>query len=209
MGVDAFVVRHSSSGSAKFLSENVRASVLNAGDGTHEHPTQALLDALTIRHHKKSLKGLVVAILGDIAHSRVARSNALLLGKFGSEVRFAAPQTLMPAHAEALGATVRICARAEEAVQGADVVMALRIQKERIAGAVLASAKETLATFGVTRDLVALAKKDAIVMHPGPMNRGVEIASDVADGAQSVILEQVTNGVAARMAALSLVLEAK
>ena len=206
MRADAIVLRHPASGAAHHLASRIGACVVNAGDGTHEHPTQALLDAFTIRRKKKSFDGLVVAICGDILHSRVARSNALLLGKLGAEVRLCAPRTMMPLGAETLGATARIVARLEDAVDGADVVMMLRIQTERLASAMLATTREYSRTFGLNPRVLALAKEDAIVMHPGPINRGVELDPRIADGARSVILDQVEAGVAVRMSVLELVL---
>ncbi len=205
MRIDAIVLRHTASGAAHFLSSRTAVSVVNAGDGAHEHPTQALLDAFTIRRHKGKLDGLVVAICGDILHSRVARSNALLLGKMGAEVRLCAPRTMMPIAAETLGASVRLARRIDEAVDGADVVMMLRIQTERLAGAMMASTREYSRTFGLNARVLAGAKRDAIVMHPGPINRGVELDPALADGERSVILEQVEAGVAVRMAVLELV----
>jgi aspartate carbamoyltransferase catalytic subunit len=205
---DAIVLRHPASGAPDFVSARGRSSIVNAGDGEHEHPTQALLDAFTIRRRGKRFEGLVVAICGDILHSRVARSNALLLGALGAEVRVCAPRTLMPRAAEALGPTVRALGRVEDAVDGADVVMTLRIQTERLGGAMLASTREYARTFGLNARVIERAKPDAIVMHPGPINRGVEIDSSVADGAQSVILEQVEAGIAVRMAVLDLVIGA-
>ena len=206
MRADVIVLRHSASGAAHHLASRIQASVVNAGDGTHEHPTQALLDAFTIRRKKKTIAGLVVAICGDILHSRVARSNAILLGKLGAEVRLCAPRTMMPAGAETLGATTRVVPRIEEAVNGADVVMMLRIQTERLASAMLATTREYSRTFGLSPRVLARAKSDAIVMHPGPVNRGVELDPAVADGERSVILDQVEAGVAVRMSVLELVL---
>jgi aspartate carbamoyltransferase catalytic subunit len=205
---DAIVLRHPASGAAQSVASVAHASIVNAGDGWHEHPTQALLDAFTIRRRGKRFEGLVVAICGDIQHSRVARSNALLLGALGAEVRLSGPKTLMPRAAEALGPTARVFARAEDAVQDADVIMMLRIQNERLAGAMLASTREYARTFGLDTRLLARAKPDAIVMHPGPINRGVEIDPSVADGERSVILGQVEAGVAVRMAVLECVVEA-
>jgi aspartate carbamoyltransferase catalytic subunit len=205
---DAIVVRHPSSGAPDFVARHVRTSIVNAGDGSHEHPTQALVDAFTIRREKKRIDGLAVAICGDILHSRVARSNALLLGALGAEVRLCGPRTLMPRDAEILGPTVKLHGRLESAVDGADVVMMLRIQNERLAGAMLASAREYARTFGLNERLLARAKPDAIVMHPGPINRGVEIDPRIADGDQSVILDQVEGGVAVRMAVLERVVAA-
>ncbi len=198
----AIVVRHASSGAPHRLARHLRAHVVNAGDGSHEHPTQALLDAFTIRRHKGRIEGLVVVIAGDIAHSRVARSNALLLRALGATVRVAAPRTLLPASFDhAFGCEV--VDSLERALVGADVVMMLRIQLERIVGGGLPSLGEYARTFGLDRRRLGLAKPDAIVMHPGPMNRGVEIANDVADGSRSVILEQVEAGVAVRAAVLA------
>jgi aspartate carbamoyltransferase catalytic subunit len=205
---DAIVLRHPASGSPDFVSAYTRASIVNAGDGSHEHPTQALLDAFTMRRKGKRFEGLVVTICGDILHSRVARSNALLLGALGAEVRLSGPRTLMPRAAAALGPTVRVVERLEEAVDGADVVMTLRIQTERLAGAMIPSTREYAKTFGLSARVLERAKRDAIVMHPGPINRGVEVESGVADGAQSVILDQVEAGIAIRMAVLDLVVGA-
>ncbi len=203
MRPDVVVIRHQASGAAAYVAANVAHSVVNAGDGMHEHPTQALLDAFTIRRAKGTLDGLVVAICGDIAHSRVARSNALLLRLFGCEVRVTGPRTLLPEGMEQYG--VKVCARVEDAVAGADVVMALRIQQERLLGnALLPSLREYSKTFGLGPARLALAKPDVIVMHPGPMNRGVEIDPTVADGLRSVVLDQVEAGVAVRMAILHL-----
>jgi aspartate carbamoyltransferase catalytic subunit len=200
MRPDAIVMRHSASGAPHFLQRHLETPIINAGDGTHEHPTQALLDAFTIRKHKGGFDGLTVAICGDILHSRVARSNAALLTTLGARVRFAAPHTLMPSHCETLG--VEVYDRLEPALEGADVVMMLRVQRERLSGVFLPSMREYSRTFGLSKARLALAKPDAIVMHPGPMNRGVEISPEVADGAQSVILDQVEAGVAVRMAVL-------
>jgi aspartate carbamoyltransferase catalytic subunit len=200
MQPDVLVIRHPASGAPHWVSERLGVSVVNAGDGAHEHPTQALLDAFTIRRRKGKLDGLVVTICGDVMHSRVARSNALLLKLFGCDVRVVGPRTLMPAAVETLG--VRAFDRIEEALEGADVVMALRIQRERLEGALLPSLREYSRTFGVGPRTLKYAKPDAIVLHPGPMNRGVEIDGGVADGAQSVVLDQVEAGVAVRMAVL-------
>jgi aspartate carbamoyltransferase catalytic subunit len=205
---DAIVLRHAASGAPHFVAAATRTSIVNAGDGAHEHPTQALLDAFTIRRKKGRLAGLVVTISGDVLHSRVARSNALLLGALGAEVRLCGPRTLMPRHAEALGPTVRAFENLDRALDGADVVMMLRIQTERLAGAMIASTREYARTFGLSARALALAKPDAIVMHPGPINRGVEIDPRVADGPQSVILDQVEAGVAVRMAVLERVVAA-
>lgn len=202
MQADVVVVRHPSSGAPHFVAKHTRAAVVNAGDGMHEHPTQALLDAYTIRKHKGRLAGLRVAIVGDIAHSRVARSNAHLLNKLGAEVRWCAPATLMPARAAEMGA--RICTRLDEALDGADVIMMLRVQRERLVDVLIPSTREYSRTFGLSLKALARAPKDAIVMHPGPMNRGVEIDDAVADGPCSVILEQVETGVLVRMAVLQM-----
>ena len=202
MQPDMIVLRHPSSGAGHLLSRVCRSRIINAGDGMHEHPTQALLDAFTIREHKKRLEGLKVAIVGDLLHSRVFRSNARLLTMLGAEVWACGPPTMMPAGVDRLG--VRVSSSVNDAVHGADVIMMLRLQQERMQGAFLPSLREYFNTFGMTRARVALARPDAIIMHPGPMNRGVEIASDVADGPYSVILEQVANGVAVRMAVLYL-----
>ena len=199
---DVIVLRHPSSGAPDFIAAHAAAGIVNAGDGAHEHPTQALLDAFTIRRHGKVFANLVVAICGDILHSRVARSNALLLGALGAHVRLCGPLTLMPRAAEALGPNVRAFRRIDDAVDGADVVMVLRIQNERLGGAMIASAGEYARTFGLDARRLGLAKPDAIVMHPGPINRGVEIDPNVADGERSVILDQVEAGVAVRMAVL-------
>ena len=206
MAPDAIVIRHSRSGAPHLLARNLPCAVINAGDGTHEHPTQALLDAFTIRRAKGTLAGLRVAICGDIANSRVARSNVSLLTKMGAGVTLCGPRTLLPAEIERTGA--RIAYRLEEALEGADVVMILRVQKERGGGLGFPSDREYYEQFGLTPERRKLAKKDAIVMHPGPMNRGVEIDSAVADGPDSVILEQVENGVAVRMAVLYLLIGA-
>jgi aspartate carbamoyltransferase catalytic subunit len=202
MAPDMIVLRHASSGAGHLLSRICRSRIINAGDGTHEHPTQALLDAFTIREHKKRIDGLKVVIVGDLLHSRVLRSNVLLLTRLGAEVWVCGPATLVPTGIEQSG--VRVSTSIAEAVAGADVIMMLRIQQERMQGAFFPSLREYFQTFGMTAARVALAKPDVIIMHPGPMNRGVEIASDVADGPFSVILEQVANGVAVRMAVLYL-----
>jgi aspartate carbamoyltransferase catalytic subunit len=200
MRPDVVVVRHPASGAPHFVAGRVGCAVVNAGDGLHEHPTQALLDAFTIRRAKGRIEGLTVAICGDVAHSRVARSNAHLLGTMGARVRFAAPRTLLPAGVEQLG--VEVFDRLEPALDGADVVMMLRVQRERLDGAFLPSTREYSRMFGLNAARLALARADAIVMHPGPMNRGVEIDPAIADGARSVILDQVEAGVAVRMAVL-------
>ena len=200
MHPDLLIVRHHASGAAELLAQKVSCAVINAGDGQHEHPTQALLDALTIRRRLKRIEGLVVAICGDIAHSRVARSNIMLLQKLGARVRLIAPSTLLPSGADRLGAEVFRDMR--EGLAGADVVMMLRLQLERMNGAFVPSTREYYHFFGLDADKLKCAKPDALVMHPGPMNRGVEIDSSVADGVQSVIREQVEMGVAVRMAVL-------
>lgn len=202
MSPDMIVVRHACSGAAHVLARVCKSSIINAGDGTHEHPTQALLDAFTIKEHKGRLAGLRVAIVGDLLHSRVLRSNALLLPRMGAEVIACGPPTLIPLGLDRLG--VKTTTSIDEACEGADVVMMLRVQNERMHGLFLPSVREYFSVFGLTSERLARAKSDAIVMHPGPMNRGVEIASDVADGNQSVILDQVANGVAVRMAVLYL-----
>lgn len=202
MAPDFIVIRHSAAGAPHLLSRVCRSSIINAGDGMHEHPTQALLDALTVREKKKRIEGLKIAIIGDIAHSRVARSGTLLFYKMGAEVWVCGPPTLVPWEYQRLGAKITYCI--DEALQAADVVMMLRIQHERQNEAFLPSTREYFNLYGLTRERMRLAKPDAIIMHPGPMNRGVEIESEVADGPASVILEQVSNGVAARMAVLYL-----
>ncbi|MGI9370978.1 MAG: aspartate carbamoyltransferase catalytic subunit [Hyphomicrobiales bacterium] len=200
MHPDLLVIRHGSAGACELLAQKVNCAVLNAGDGSHEHPTQALLDALTIRRRKGKLQGLTVAICGDILHSRVARSNILLLHTMGARVRIIAPSTLLPPAAERLG--VEVFTRLEEGIADCDIVMMLRLQLERMNGAFVPSTREYYQFFGLNQRKLDLAKPDALVMHPGPMNRGVEIASSVADGVQSVISEQVEMGVAVRMAVL-------
>jgi aspartate carbamoyltransferase catalytic subunit len=202
MSPDMIVLRHASSGACHLLSRICKSRIINAGDGMHEHPTQALLDAFTIKEHKKTIEGLKVAIVGDLLHSRVLRSNVLLLTKLGAGVWLCGPPTLMPPGIECLG--VHVTTSVDEAVAGADVIMMLRIQQERMQGAFFPSLREYFNVFGMTAARVRGAKPDVIIMHPGPMNRGVEIASDVADGPYSVILEQVANGVAVRMAVLYL-----
>src|SRR5580692_11485380 len=205
---DAIVLRHAASGAPEFVATHTRARIVNAGDGAHEHPTQALLDAFVIRRSKKNLAGLVVTICGDVLHSRVARSNSLLLGALGVEVRLCGPRTLMPRDVESLGPTVKAFERLETALDGADVVMMLRIQTERLAGAMIASTREYARTFGLNARVLAGARADSIVMHPGPINRGVEIDPRIADGDRSVILDQVEGGVAVRMAILERVVAA-
>ncbi len=203
MHCDLLVVRHGQSGAPSLLSQKVDAAVINAGDGTHEHPTQALLDALTIRRHKGRLEGLIVAICGDIAHSRVARSNMHLLTTMGSRVRVVGPPTLIPAEAARLG--VEVFHDMKAGLAGADVVMMLRLQRERMSGGQVPSAREFFRFYGLDAEKLAFAKPDSIVMHPGPMNRGVEIDSAVADHpTRSVIGEQVEMGVACRMAVLDM-----
>lgn len=202
MSPDLIVIRHGFPGAPHLLARHLSAGIINAGDGAHEHPTQALLDAATIRRHKGKIAGLKVSIIGDIEHSRVVRSNIHLLTKMGAEVTVAGPYTLMPPGIEALGA--RVCYSLDEALDGADVVMMLRIQLERQGLMRVPSVKEYFKLFGLQSQHLARAQKDVIVMHPGPMNRGVEISSEVADGPYSVILEQVENGVAVRMAVLYL-----
>nr|CAM75077.1 aspartate carbamoyltransferase [Magnetospirillum gryphiswaldense MSR-1] len=203
MHLDVLVVRHAESGAAKLLSEKVNCSVINAGDGAHEHPTQALLDALTIRRRKGTIAGLRVAICGDVLHSRVARSNIHLLNTMGAEVRLVGPRTLMPSQVERMGVQVFHDMRA--GIKDVDVVMMLRIQNERMKGSFIPSIPEYFHFFGLDYDKLALAKPDAVIMHPGPMNRGVEIDSDVADDVErSLIREQVEMGVAVRMACLDL-----
>jgi len=203
MNPDMVIMRHASSGAPHFLARHCRFSVVNAGDGAHEHPTQALLDALTMRQRRGRLKGLRVAIVGDILHSRVARSNLLLLTRMGASVVLCGPPTLVPPGIESLA---QVTYRVDEAVEGADVVMMLRIQLERMSGGFFPTTREYFRQFGLSEERVRRAKKDVLIMHPGPMNRGVEIASEVADGPFSVILDQVTNGVAVRMAVLYLLL---
>ncbi|MBU4260427.1 MAG: aspartate carbamoyltransferase catalytic subunit [Proteobacteria bacterium] len=204
MNPDIIVIRHSSSGSPHLLAQHINASVINAGDGTHEHPSQSLLDMMTVREKKGKIDGLKIAIIGDISHSRVAHSNIIGFTKMGAQVHVSGPATLIPAGIKQLGAIV--CHRVEDAVADADVVMALRIQKERQLDPLLPSLREYATFFGINRTLLKLAKPDAIIMHPGPINRGVEMTFDVADGEQSVIMDQVTNGVAVRMALLYLIM---
>jgi aspartate carbamoyltransferase catalytic subunit len=200
MRPDLLVVRHHTAGAVALLAQKVECAVINAGDGAHEHPTQALLDALTIRRHKGRLGGLVVAICGDVAHSRVARSNILLLAAMGARVRVVAPSTLLPVGIERLG--VDVFTRMREGLAGADVVMMLRLQRERMDAAYVPGVREYFRFWGLDEEKLSFAKPDAIVMHPGPMNRGVEIDPLIADGLQSVIREQVEMGVAVRMAVL-------
>jgi aspartate carbamoyltransferase catalytic subunit len=202
MDPDAVVVRHTVAGVPKRIADVLSAPVINAGDGAHEHPTQALLDLFTVRQEKGRIDGLTVTIVGDIQHSRVARSNIYAFSKMGAEVRVAAPPPMIPDSIEVLG--VKAFSSLREALDGADVVMALRIQNERLAGAYFPSIREYSATFGIDRAKLRFAKDDAIVMHPGPINRGVELSHDLADHRPSVILDQVRNGVALRMAVLYL-----
>jgi aspartate carbamoyltransferase catalytic subunit len=202
MAPDVVVLRHAQAGAAEMLAQRIQAAVVNAGDGAHEHPTQALLDCFTIRAHKRQIAGLEVAICGDITHSRVARSNIFALTKLGARVRVAGPRTLLPPGIESLGVAAHD--RIEPALEGADVVMMLRIQKERFGTTLFPNTREYARYFGLNERRLALAKPDAIVMHPGPMNRGVEIDPGVADGPRAVVLDQVGRGVAIRMAVLYL-----
>ncbi len=205
MQPDCIVVRHSSAGVPHQLAKVSRAAIVNAGDGANEHPTQALLDAMTIRERKGTIGGLEVAIIGDILHSRVARSNIHLLTKLGAKVRVAGPKTLVPADfAHLVEKDLRVAPNVEDAIEGADVVMILRIQSERQDSAFFPTLREYSIHYGLTQERLDLAQKDAIVLHPGPMNRGIEISSDVADGSRSLILDQVKYGVAVRMAVLYL-----
>jgi aspartate carbamoyltransferase catalytic subunit len=204
MKPDVVVLRHAFSGAPNFLAARIRASVINAGDGTHAHPSQALLDMLTVRQHKGALAGLKIAIVGDIAHSRVARSDCEGFTKMGARVVLAGPPTMMPKGIDQMGAEV--AADIEEAMTDADVIMMLRIQKERQKAFSMSTEREYARHFGLNLPRLRLAKKDVLIMHPGPLNRGVEIAPEVADGPNSIILDQVTNGVAVRMALLYLVL---
>ncbi|MGN6538634.1 MAG: aspartate carbamoyltransferase catalytic subunit [Mesorhizobium sp.] len=205
MRPDILIIRHQSAGAAALLAQKVGCSVVNAGDGTHEHPTQALLDALTIRRAKGPLSKLIVAICGDILHSRVARSNIILLNALGAQVRVVAPSTLLPSGIEKMGVIVH--RSMAEGLKDADVVMMLRLQRERMEGAFVPSVREYFRYFGLDAEKLKAAKPDALVMHPGPMNRGVEIASEIADGPQSVIQEQVEMGVAVRMAVMEALLD--
>lgn len=204
MRPDAIIIRHSSSGSPHMLTKYISSSVINAGDGTHQHPSQAFLDMMTVKEKKGHIDGLKVAIIGDITHSRVAHSNIIGFTKMGADVHVSGPRTMVPTGIEDMGATLH--RSVAEAVAGADVVMGLRIQKERQQDSLIPSLREYAQVFGINSAIVRLAKPDALVMHPGPINRGVEMTAEVADCAQSVILEQVTNGVAVRMALLYLVL---
>lgn len=207
MSPDLIVIRHQHAGVPHMLAERISAGVINAGDGAHEHPTQALLDALTIRSHKDDFVGLEVAIVGDILHSRVVRSNIHLLTKMGANVTVAGPRIMMPVEMEKMG--VAVTYSIDEAIAGADVVMMLRVQMERHEKRLFPSIREYYKLFALTEERLKLAKDNVIVMHPGPMNRGTEIASSVADGPYSVILEQVANGVAVRMAILFLLMSAR
>jgi aspartate carbamoyltransferase catalytic subunit len=203
MNPDMIVIRHACAGAPQWLARHCRSAIVNAGDGAHEHPTQALLDALTLRQKKGRLAGLKVAIVGDLLHSRVARSNLWLLSKMGAEVRLCGPPTLIPPGIEALAPVTHSI---DQAVAGVDAIMMLRIQRERMTGGFFPSVREYHLRFGLTEERVRRARRDVVILHPGPMNRGVEIASEVADGPYSVILDQVTNGVAVRMAVLYLLL---
>jgi aspartate carbamoyltransferase catalytic subunit len=205
MHPDILIIRHQSAGAAALLAQKVGCSVINAGDGAHEHPTQALLDALTIRRARGPLSKLIVAICGDILHSRVARSNIMLLNALGAQVRVVAPSTLLPAGIEKMG--VSVTRSMAEGLKDADVVMMLRLQRERMEGAFVPSVREYFHYFGLDAEKLKAAKDGALVMHPGPMNRGVEIASEIADGPQSVIQEQVEMGVAVRMAVMEALLD--
>ncbi len=205
MRPDILIIRHSSAGAAALLAQKVGCSVVNAGDGAHEHPTQALLDALTIRRARGAIPGLTVAICGDVLHSRVARSNIILLNALGARVRVIAPSTLLPTGIGDMG--VEVFNSMTEGLKGVDVVMMLRLQRERMEGAMVPSVREYFRYFGLDSDKLKLARPDALVMHPGPMNRGVEIASEIADGPQSVIQEQVEMGVAVRMAVMEALLD--
>ncbi|MCE5194187.1 MAG: aspartate carbamoyltransferase catalytic subunit [Nitrospiraceae bacterium] len=202
LGADFVIIRHSSSGAPHILAKHLKASVINAGDGTNEHPTQALLDAFTIKEKKGSFEGLKIAIVGDVLHSRVAKSNIYLLTKFGVELRLIGPPTLVPLELESLG--VKVFHDIESGLRNADVIITLRIQMERQGKGFFPSTLEYFKYWGLTEERLRFADKDAIVMHPGPMNRGVEIESHIADGPKSVILEQVTNGLAVRMAVMYL-----
>ena len=208
MHADMFVVRHAISGAAHFIAQNTAShiSVINAGDGQHAHPTQAMLDMFTIRQHKQDFKQLRVAIIGDILHSRVARSQIQALNTLETkEIRVIAPKTLLPSHVESLG--VKAFSNIEEGLADSDVIIMLRLQKERMTSAFLPNKREFFKCFGLTEERLKLAKPDAIVMHPGPINRGVEIESSIADGPQSVILQQVSNGIAVRMAIMALTMQ--
>jgi len=203
MKPDVIILRHSSSGAPHMIAEWIKIPVINAGDGIHAHPSQSLLDLMTVREKKGSLKGLRIAIIGDIAHSRVARSNCVGFTKMGAEVVLAGPKTMIPKGIDTLG--VSVASNIDDAISGADVIMMLRIQKERQGGMLFPTEREYAREFGLSADRLKRAKPEVLIMHPGPMNRGVEIAPEVADGPYSVILDQVTNGVAVRMALLLLV----
>ncbi len=203
MNPDVIVIRHNCAGAPHLLAKLLRSSVINAGDGMHAHPTQSLLDLMTVRQHKHTISGLRIAIIGDISHSRVARSNIIGFTKMGADVVLSGPPTMIPMGIETLG--VSVTHNVEEAIEDADVVMMLRIQKERQQQFLFPTEREYSMVYGLTRARVAKAKEDVLIMHPGPINRGVEIAYDVADGPYSIILDQVTNGVAVRMALLYLV----
>jgi len=202
LGADLIIIRHSSAGVPHLLSKNLRASIINAGDGTNEHPTQALLDAFTIKEKKGKIEGLTIAIVGDIAHSRVAKSNIYCLTKLGAKVRLIGPPTLIPKEIEAM--RVAVFHRMEDGLKGVDVLIMLRIQMERQGKGFFPSIEEYSKNWGITSERLSHARHDVIVMHPGPMNRGIEITSEIADGPHSVILEQVTNGIAVRMAVMYL-----
>ncbi len=202
VGADVIVIRHPNAGASRLMASRIDIPVVNAGDGMHEHPSQALLDAYTILRHKKGLKGLQVAIIGDIYHSRVARSACFLLSKFGAKIVLCGPPEFVPELASTLAPGVRVCRHLEDSVRGCDVIMLLRVQKERLAGRKI-GLDEYIARYQMTPARLQLAKKDAIVMHPGPIIRGLELTGEVADGSQSVILEEVANGVPTRMAILA------
>jgi len=202
MRIDMVVIRHSASGAAKFLADRIQSNVINAGDGTHEHPTQGLLDILTLRDRFKTLEGRRICICGDILHSRVARSNIWGLKKLGAEVAVCGPRSLLPNAIDEMG--VHVFDRIEQAIEWAEALNVLRLQVERMAAGYIPSPREYNRVFGISRERLNRAPRDVLILHPGPMNRGVEIDSDVADGPHSVILDQVTNGVAVRMAVLYL-----
>ena len=207
MSPDVIILRHSYSGAPGLLAEHTRTSIINAGDGTHEHPSQGLLDLMTVRDKKGRIKGLKIAIIGDIAHSRVAHTNIIGFTKMGAEVFIAGPATMIPKGVEKLGATV--CRTVQEAIADADVIMPLRIQRERQHDPLIPSLREYALLFGINLQNIKIAKADALIMHPGPINRGIELAPELADSARSVILEQVANGVAVRMALLYLIIGQK
>jgi len=204
MRIDMVVIRHGASGAAQFLAERIESNVINAGDGTHEHPTQGLLDLLTLRDHFKRIEGLKVCIVGDVLHSRVARSNIWGLKKLGAEVAVCGPRSLLPNMIHEIAGGIHVFDRVEQAIEWADALNVLRLQLERMQAGYIPSLREYNRVFGVTRERLERAKREVLILHPGPMNRGVEIDSDVADGPASVILDQVTNGVAVRMAVLYL-----